>query len=201
MKDVFIPKPQQSLELPERGVDHLPLPPGLRVVLEVRQVVPDLYEHPLGVAVRVDDRKVAHETALEVAGDVGPGHEARVLEYLAKDLVNVPDAAGAQLPPHVLVAQRALAHDVVTVSAARGAHHVVPGVVGGAEAVAELVYEGVLTVRQPQPGPLMLEGEQASVEADVTVGVIERAESCIIRNSITCCLCYLMSLLSDEHSF
>ena len=157
MKGVLIPQPQQSLELPERGVDHFPLPPRLRVVLEVRQVVPDLYQHPLSVAVGVDDREVTHEAALEVAGDVGPGHEARMLEDLPEDLVNVADAAGAQLPPHVLVAQRALGHDVVTEPAARGAHHVAPGVVGGAEAVAELVDEGVLTIGQAQPRPLMLE--------------------------------------------
>ena len=177
MKNILIPQPQQSLELPERGVDHLPLPPCLSVVLEIRQVVPDLYQHPLGVTVGVNDREVAHQAALEVAGDVGPGHEARVLEDLAKDLVNVADAAGTQLSPHVLIAQRSLGHDVVTESAARGAHYVVLGIVGSAEAVAELVDEGVLRVCQAQPCPLVLEGEQTGVEADVTVRVIECAET------------------------
>ena len=177
MKSVLIPQPQQSLELPERCVDHLSLPPGLCVVLKVRQVVPDLYQHSLGVAVGVDDREVTHEAALQVTGDVGPGHEARVLEDLPEDLVNVADAAGTQLPPYILVAQRPLGHDVVTEPAAGGAHSVAPGVVGGAEAVAELVNEGVLRVGQVQPRPLVLEREQAGVEADVTVRVIECAKT------------------------
>ena len=100
-----------------------------------------------------------------------------MLEDLTENLVNVADAARTQLPPHVLIAQRSLGHDVVTKSAARGAHHVILGVVGGAEAVAELVDEGVLRVCQVQPCPLVLEGEKAGVEADVTVVIIECAET------------------------
>ena len=100
-----------------------------------------------------------------------------MLEDLTENLGNVADAARTQLPPHVLIAKRSLGHDVVTKSAARGAHHVAPGVVGGAEAVAELVYKGVLRVCKVKPRPLVLEGEEASVEPDVTVRVIECAET------------------------
>ena len=60
---ILVPKLQQPLELPEDGVDDLPLPPGLGVVLEVGQEAAHRHQHRLSLAVRAGHRQGARQAA------------------------------------------------------------------------------------------------------------------------------------------
>ena len=83
---ILVPKLQQPLELPEDGVDDLPLPPGLGVVLEVGEEAAHRHQHLLGLAVRAGHRQRARQPATRGGGDRLPRHQARVLEYLTEHL-------------------------------------------------------------------------------------------------------------------
>ena len=83
---ILVPKLQQPLELPEDGVDDLPLPPGLGVVLEVGEEAAHRHQHRLGLAVRAGHRQGARQAAAGGRGDRLPRHQARVLEYLTEHL-------------------------------------------------------------------------------------------------------------------
>ena len=83
---ILVPKLQQPLELPEDGVDDLPLPPGLGVVLEVGQEAAHRHQHRLRLAVRAGHRQRARQVAAGGRGDRLPRHQARVLEYLTEHL-------------------------------------------------------------------------------------------------------------------
>ena len=83
---ILVPKLQQPLELPEDGVDDLPLPPGLGVVLEVGEEAAHRHQHRLRLAVRAGHRQRARQAAAGGRGDRLPRHQARVLEYLTEHL-------------------------------------------------------------------------------------------------------------------
>ena len=83
---ILVPKLQQPLELPEDGVDDLPLPPGLGVVLEVGEEAAHRHQHLLGLAVRAGHRQRARQPATRGGGERLPRHQARVLEYLTEHL-------------------------------------------------------------------------------------------------------------------
>ena len=103
---------------------------------------------------------------------VPPAKQTGLVKQFLRHPVHLFFAARREFSPQLLIAQRPGCHDEVPRSAPRGTRGVLLWVMGGSKTVAQLVYEGILAVSEGEVAPLVLEGDQSSVESYLRLRVL-----------------------------